>query len=325
MISLVGASTSFEEGSELLRSLAGLTIGTKMVERAAEKIGKEIADWEKSTTKPELEKPIPPTLYVGIDGTGVPIRPEELVGRPGKQPDGSARTREVKLCVIWSAEGRNELGIPIRDHGSQTFSAAIESAASNDTNDISSDFARRTIREATRRRFFEAERQVAIADGAPWIWNLFHEHFPKAIQILDLFHAKEHLYDAAKAIWPNREENYHYWLERRETELDSGQINRLIRRLMIHADHCEEARKCANYFLNNKHRMNYQKFRRAGLSVSSGVVEASCKRTIGLRLKRSGMRWTCSGANAIIALRCALLSKRLDTFLEHRISSQRAA
>ena len=325
MVALVGASTSFEEGSELLHSLAGLTVGTKMVERISEEIGEEIAAWERSSTEPEIERPLPPTIYIGVDGTGVPIRPAELKGRRGKQPDGSARTREVKLCVIWSAEGRDEAGIPVRDPGSQTFSAAIESAASHDTSDTFSDFAQRTLREANRRGFSDANRQVAIADGASWIWNLFNEHFPKAIQVLDVFHAKEHLYDAAKAIWPDGKENYFFWLKRREAELDSGQIDLLIQRLMLHSEYCEEARKCANYFFNHKHRMQYQKFRNAGISVSSGVVEASCKRTIGLRLKRSGMRWSCSGANAIIALRCAKLSNRLDSFLEYRRSSRLAA
>ncbi len=83
--------------------------------------------------EPESPAPPPPTLYLGIDGTGVPMRAPELQGRAGKQPDGSARTREAKLCTVWSAEKRDEQGRPLRDPDSVTYTAAIESAATLDT------------------------------------------------------------------------------------------------------------------------------------------------------------------------------------------------
>lgn len=318
MVALVGATVSFEEGNELLRSLAGISLSTKMVERAAEGLGWEIANWERQTIAPEIHRPAPSTLYMGVDGTGVPMRQSELAGRQGKQPDGTARTREVKLCVVWSAEGRDKDGIPVRDPGSQTYSAAIESAAARDTIDASSDFAQRVYREALRRQFGAAARRVVIGDGASWIWNIAQEQFPDAVQILDRFHAKEHLIKAAKEIWETNSDNYRFWLERREAELDSGLIETLIKRLQVHAHHCQEANSCANYFLTNLHRMRYQTFHAEGLCTSSGVVEASCKSVIGARLKRSGMRWSLRGANAIIALRCAKLSGRLDAFLKHR-------
>ncbi len=316
MVALVGATVSFEEGDELLRSLAGIRLGTKMVERAAERLGQEIAQWERHTTDPEAQEPLPSTLYMGIDGTGVPMRHSELAGRPGKQPDGTARTREVKLCVVWSAEAHDENGVPVRDPGSQTYSAAIESAATRDS--ISSEFAQRTYREASRRRFYDAEKRVVIGDGAPWIWNLAEEQFPGAVQILDRFHAKEHLSKAAKEIWETDSDNYRFWLDRRGAELDAGQIETLIRRLQVHAHHSQEADSCANYFLTNQHRMRYAAFHTDGLCTSSGIVEAACKSVIGSRLKRSGMRWSLRGANAIIALRCAKQSTRLDTFLKQR-------
>jgi hypothetical protein len=133
--------------------------------------------------------PVPGTLYPGIDGTGIPLRAEELEGRTGKHSDGSAKTREVKLCTVWSAESRDEHDIPVRDEGSVTYSAAIESAASPDTAAQRSEFSERVWREATRRRFPQVERPVILDDGAPWIWNLAHELFPQAGQIVDRFHA----------------------------------------------------------------------------------------------------------------------------------------
>jgi len=128
MIGQVGAMVSFEEGHELLRELAGVDVATKHVERAAEALGREIARDERGVVAPPPpDEPVAPTLYLGLDGTGVPMRPSELEGRPGKQPDGSAKTREVKLCTVCSAEGRDEEGTPVRDAGSVTYSAAIES------------------------------------------------------------------------------------------------------------------------------------------------------------------------------------------------------
>jgi hypothetical protein len=318
MVGLVGAATSFEEGSTLLRELAGVELGTKRVERSAKHLGEELAVVERQTTAPECDRPVPPVLYVGIDGTGVPMRASEVAGRAGKQPDGSARTREVKLCVAWSAEGRDDEGTPMRDPGSVTYTAAIESAATRDTDEHVSEFAQRAFREGARRRFEQAPRRVVLGDGAPWIWNLAGEQFPGAIEIVDLFHAKQHLAELAAALWGANSETYPYWLSRRYTELEAGEIESLVARIEIHAHHSEDARKNVLYFTTNRNRMRYRTFKRAGLCTSSGVVEAGCKSAIGTRLKRPGMHWSTHGANAITALRCAVLSNRFDSHLQHR-------
>ena len=94
----------------------------------------------------------------------------------------------------------------------------------------------------------------------------------------------------------------------------------MIAALRRHAGTCEEARKNAEYFSNNRERMNYPKFRAMGLCVATGVVEGGCKHIVGARLKHGGMRWTVAGANAIIALRCAVESNRFDDFWERRAS-----
>jgi hypothetical protein len=201
MVGIVGARVSFEEGSGLLHDLAGIDVPTKQVEREAERLGREIAEDERRVAEPDTEEPLPPTLYLGMDGTGIPMHKRALEGRAGKQEDGSSKTREVKLVTVWSAEKRDKEGVPVRDEGSVTYSAAIESAASRDTDKEPSEFARRTIREANRRRFEQAKRRVVLGDGAEWIWNTAGEHFPEAIQIVDRFHANEHLCTAAKAIY----------------------------------------------------------------------------------------------------------------------------
>jgi hypothetical protein len=316
MVGRVGALVSFVEGSALLQELAAVPVAPKQVERTAEALGREIAADERRRVEPE--PPATPTMYLGLDGTGVPLRASELAGRAGKQPDGSAKTREVKLCTVWTAEGRDDDGIPVRDPGSVSYSAAIESAASRDTDTVPSAFAQRADREARRRGFDQAARRVVLGDGAPWIWNLADEQFPGAIQIVDLFHAKHHLSDVAKAIYGPGSDLARPWAKQRHDELDEGQLDAVLHALRVHTEANDEARKCLDYVTGNQLRMRYPEFRAQGLCVSSGVVEAGCKVAIGTRLKRAGMHWTVAGADAIIALRCCLLSGRFEDFWEQR-------
>ena len=325
MIASVGSMVSFEEGSQLLTELAGLSVDTKQVERAAESLGLDIAEDERQQAQPLGNEPLPSTLYLGIDGTGVPMRTSELIGRSGKQPDGSAKTREVKLCTVWSAESRDVQNRPVRDVGSVTYTAAIESAATLDVDEIPSAFTQRVLREATRRRFTQADSTVVIGDGAQWIWKIAHELFPKAIQIVDRFHVKEHLTAVAKAVYGTDTAKTKQWATRRHEELDSGRLADLLRALRRHADRVEEARKCFQYIHRNRDRMRYDRFHALGLCTSSGVVEAGCKVAIGTRLKRAGMHWTVRGSNAIIALRCCKLSGRFQDFWERHMDARRAA
>src|SRR5215471_12511676 len=325
MIASVGAAVSFEEGSTLLRELAGVEVNAKQVERVAEGLGAEIAERERQTTEPLADVPSAPTLYVGVDGTGVPMRPSELRGRPGKQARGEAKTREVKLCTVWSAESRDAEGRPVRDEGSVSYSAAIESAATRDTDRELSEFTRRVEREARRRRCRDAERLAVIGDGALWIWNLADELFPHAIQIVDRFHVKERLSEVAKSLYGETSREAKGWAERRYHELDEGRWKNLLAALRRHALNSKLARDCVHYLRHNRQRLRYPELHAQGLCTSSGVVEAGCKGVIGTRLKRTGMHWTVRGANAIIALRCCKLSGRFEDFWEERAQRRKSA
>ena len=325
MVAAVGAMVSFEEGSQLLMELAGIPVNAKQVERAAEALGAEIAADEKQDVAPTDHQPLPPTLYLGVDGTGVPIRPEELKGRSGKQPDGSAKTREVKLCTVWSAEARDTDHRPVRDAGSVTYTAAIETAATLDTDPLPSEFTQRVLREASRRRFTQAHRTVVLGDGAPWIWKIAQELFPRAIQIVDRFHVNQTLSTVAKAVYGAASPQAPQWARRRHQELDAGRFADLLRAVRRHAGTCEEARKCFQYLHRNRDRMRYPYFEAQGYCTSTGVVEAGCKVVVGTRLKRAGMHWTVHGSNAIIALRCSRLSGRFQDFWERRTDARKAA
>jgi hypothetical protein len=323
MTGSTAALVSFEESSTLLHELAGVEVSISQVQRAAETLGAEIAVDERVCVDRMGE--VAPTMYLGMDGTGVPMRPAEVAGRAGKQPDGSAKTREAKVVTVWTAESRDEEGTPVRDPGSITYSAAIESAAALDASLNRSDLAERVLREATRRGCTEAPRCAVLGDGSTWIWNTATELFPQAIQILDRFHAKEVLHRSAQSIFGANSPEAKPWATARCTELDDGKLHAIMSALRPHIGSSNEAAKCATYILRNRRRMRYLKFHAQGLCTSTGVLEAGCKVAIGTRLKRAGMHWSVSGANAIIALRCSKLSGRFEDFWERRSTPVEAA
>ena len=143
---------------------------------------------------------------------------------------------------------------------------------------------------------------------------------PAPSLILDKYHAKEHIHAVARALFGAGTDLGRAWSKLRCEELDEGGIDALIAAVSEHADRSEEARKCAGYFTTNRPRMDYPTFESLGLCVGSGVVEAGCKTTVGVRMKRAGMRWTVRGANAIAALRCCRVSGRYEDFWAWRVA-----
>ena len=150
------------------------------------------------------------------------------------------------------------------------------------------------------------------------MWNFAAEHVPDAIQIVDIFHAKQHVFDVAKALYGKGSDLAAQWGKARRDELDQGRLDLVLAALRKHASHCDVAARNIEYFQNNRARMDYPRFREQGLCVSTGVVEGGCKSLIGGRLKRGGMHWSVSGANSIIALRCSVQSNRFDDYWERR-------
>jgi len=213
----------------------------------------------------------------------------------------------------------------MRDEGSVSYTAAIESAATADTDVVPAAFTQRVLREASRRRFTQANRTVVLGDGAPWIWKIAQELFPHAIQIVDRFHVKQTLSTVSKAVYGADSPQAHQWARSRHDELDAGKFPDLLRAVRRQVDTCEEARKCVQYLHRNRDRMRYPHFESQGLCTSTGVVEAGCKVVVGTRLKRAGMHWTVRGSNAIIALRCSRLSGRFQDFWERRADARKAA
>lgn len=321
MQAVVGQEAPFDNGRRQMKLLADLEVTTKAVERTAEAIGADIAAHEQMETQRAMQLDLPivigkpvPILYVQMDGTGVPVVKKETVGRAGKTEGQPAHTREAKLGCVFTQTSWDEAGYPIRDPDSTTYTGAIETAE---------EFCKRIYREAWNRGWSRAAKKVVMGDGAEWIWNLAEPYFPGAIQIVDLYHARQHLWEVARRLYPNAQVKQKAWIKVHQRRLlDKGKIEKLVSALRsIDTDNPEQADKLrteADYFERNAQRMRYPKFRRQHLFVGSGVIEAGCKTVVGSRLKQSGMFWTVRGANAILALRCCNLNGKFEDYWETR-------
>jgi hypothetical protein len=161
-----------------------------------------------------------------------------------------------------------------------------------------------------------------MGDGAEWIWNDAEQHFPGAVQIVDLYHSSEHLWELVRKLHHNDAVAQKAWIQVHYRLLDKGKIETLVSAfraiVTTNPEVIEKIRSEADYFERNAERMRYPKFRRQHLFVGTGVIEAGCKTVIGSRLKLSGMFWTVRGANAIIALRCCHLNSRFEDYWEAR-------
>jgi len=321
MQAMVGQEAPFDHGRQQMKLLADLEVTTKAVERTAEAIGENIAAREEAEIQRAVQLDLPivigkpvPILYVQMDGTGVPVVKKETVGRHGKTEAQPSHTREVKLGCVFTQTAWDQEGYPIRDPDSTTYTGAIETAE---------EFGKRIYVEAWKRGWSRAQKKVVMVDGAEWIWNLAGQHFPGAVQIVDVYHARQHLWELARRLHPNDEVSQKAWMKLHQRRLlDKGKIEKLVSALRsivsTNPEVVEKIRTEADYFERNAARMRYPKFRRQHLFVGSGVIEAGCKTVIGSRLKQSDMFWTVRGANAIIALRCCHLNSRFEDYWEAR-------
>ena len=320
MMAVVGSESSFEQSRDQLQLLAGIEVTAKSVERQSEAIGADIEAREqvqihraKQLELPEVCAPAVPILYIEMDGTGVPVVKSETEGCTGKTKGQPAHTREAKLGCVFTQTTTDKDGRPVRDPESTSYVAAIEPAEQ---------FGLRLYTEAWRRGWARAKKKVVLGDGAIWIWNLAEQHFPGAIQIVDLYHARQHLWELSAKLFPIQDKVYKRWIARCLNQLNRGKIEALVKTIREFQPASPELSKTianeAEYFERNADRMRYPVFRAQGLFVGSGVVEAGCKTVIGARLKRSGMFWTVRGANAIIALRCCNLSRRFEDYWADR-------
>ena len=314
MTARAAASVPFSAAARLVSELAGICVTGKRAGRRAEADGQAAAAVIEAQAAaiavgqvivlPPV--PAPDMLYVAIDGTGVPVVAAETEGREGKDGDGTAHTREVKMAVAFTQTSTGAEGRPVRDPASSSYVATFASAP---------EFGTLMAAEARRRGAGCIRQMVILGDGAAWIWNLAGQHFPEATQIVDLYHAREHLHDLAKLLEFMLSDHKEDWLHARLAELDDGNIGAICaaaRVFPLAGKKASDLATALGYFEHNAHRMQYAGFKKLGMFVGSGAVEAGCKAIVGQRCKLSGMRWTLPGAYGILTLRCMDASGRWE-------------
>lgn len=326
----LGGLTTFAEAAGLLAELTGVALGTETVRTHAERLGTELEGQQQATQAhvdreqappPAHHRPVPDQLVLEADGVMVRYRDRHL---DGTVIEGASDWHEVKLGL---AAGWRDAHGHAHGHLLQPSYVAAREPAER--------FARRLLAEAACRGALDEVAASApsapsvtqthlghvavlrpvlvLGDGAKWIWEHVAASFgAERTEIVDWYHASEHLWTLAKALHGEGTAATTRWAEHATHLLWRHGSAPLLAHLRATVAPTPTAAKALaterGYFTTNAARMHYPAFRRQGLPVGSGAVEAEAKRLVQLRLKRPGMRWSDLGARAILHLRCHSLS-----------------
>jgi len=317
LIGLEGADEqTYLRAQRHLEQTGGISVSARQIQRVVRRVGSAAQSWQEREGQPgSCDAPI---LYVSGDGTGVPMMPEELKGRKGKQADGTAQTRQVYLGCVFTQHRTDDKGHPVRDYESTTYVSSFKPI---------DDFGPLLRQEAIRRGMGSAGKVVLLVDGAVGLENMGKDCFKDAVHIVDFYHGMEHAAIVLAALIGKDHPDYKKRLRRWAKRLLKDKVQSLInetRKESAGQPQEAEVEKALGYFVRNVKRMQYGTFRAKGYFIGSGVVEAGCKTIIGGRCKQSGMFWSEAGAENILALRCIHSSRRLDEFWKYRLN-QRAA
>ena len=317
LLCLEGADeSSFEKAAVHLQEVGGIVVESRQIQRVVQRVGAAAVAWQKrESPATPCDAPI---MYVSADGTGVPMRRPELMGRRGKQDDGNAKTRHVYLGCVFTQQGLDAKGRPLRDHDSTTYLSSFDTA---------SEFGIWLRREALRRGMGGAKQTVLLMDGASGLEKLGKDYFPGSVQIVDFYHALVHLEIVLSLLWEKMAPAYQRQRSRWVQLLLRDGVSKIIKaaRIAAAASNVSEAmEKALGYFEGNVERMQYGSFRKRDFFIGSGVIEAGCKTVVGARCKQSGMFWSSPGAENVLAFRCIHLSHRTDSFWKDRLNDRAA-
>ena len=317
LICLEGADEpTYLKAERHLEQTGGIAVSARQIQRVVQRVGGSAQQWQERPSQPgDGDAPV---LYVSADGTGVPMVAPELKGRRGKQADGSAKTRQVYLGCVFTQHRTDEKGHPVRDYESTTYVSSFQSI---------DEFGPLLRQEALGRGLGRAGKVVLLIDGAAGLENMGRLCFQDCVQIVDFYHAMEHAGQVLEAWIGKGHPEYKKRLGRWAKRLLQDKVAALIQETRQHCAGTPQAaavEQALGYFVRNVSRMQYGTYRAAGWFIGSGVVEAGCKTVIGGRCKQSGMFWSKSGAENILALRCLHSSRRLEDFWKYRLNQHAA-
>jgi hypothetical protein len=291
LTSEVAAGFPFEASEGFLARRFGLDLCYKQVQRIAERTGSVVS-------AEELEL----ASSVASDKTAVLSRewPERLiVSADGLMVNSDGSWTEMK-CASFISE----------DYGRSTI-ATMERAEK---------FGELLHLEAMRRGAANAQELVFVADGAAWIWNLAAHHFSGAVEIVDWYHATQHLWQVANAWHGDGSRKARNWVKHNKVRLMEDGVGRVVASIKQWNPNDEDGQRVKrenhHYFTTNANRMLYATYRELDYPIGSGSVESACKQYGEGRLKQAGMRWKRPGIEAIAHLRSAVLNGRVDNILE---------
>lgn len=313
---LAGAEMPYAKGFELITTVTGLDLASiSTLARTTRHHGIRArmlidAEHEQALTTPRAVPAAwaggPDLCYLVLDGTGAPMLPSETQGRAGKD-GGRAGTREVKIGCFFTQTGLDPAtSEPVQDPNSVSYISTFTAADS---------FAVQVKAEYLRRGFDQIRQPVVLGDGAKWIWNIADDRFPHATQIVDYYHAREHLADLTKLLTPLLDDPTG-WETQLIDHLDLGDTTAIadaVTTLNLTIQAPDLARPAATevgYFTGNHHRMQYADFKANGYYIGSGPVESACNTIVKQRAKRAGMHWTIPGLDPVLALRTLHQSHR---------------
>lgn len=288
-ISYCSAQLPFECASETLERLIGISVSPKEAQILSEGIGAEMDE--------ELKAQAQITVTDGLDSTSKPNRLYLTIdGVMVRELDG---WHETKVSAIYDAMPDVESDGVCADVANDITYVARK--ASPD------EFGTHVSAEAQRRGEADATEVIALGDGAVWIWNLVDTCFPEAVQIIDWYHATEHIWEFARILYEGNEERCKAWVDEQLGLLSGGQVEGLVDRLRAMTGLRNEAsagrNDLARYLETNRERMRYDEYRAKGYYIGSGVVESACKSVVQIREKRPGMRWSAEGSQKVLNLR----------------------
>lgn len=299
-VSRLGAALPFKAAAESFSALSGVSISEREVERLTEGRGRaleaQLAEHQHSLLSGQAQ-PAPVEIPQGPGVWAVALDAAKV-----RFEDG---WHDTKAGVVLWAQPK-----PEEDRGAlaQKQSYVVEVGSLEEAGE-------RLYAEAVRRGIEPGEELVVcLADGAPGNWGQFGLHFPNRVEVLDWYHAVEHLWSAGKGVFGEGSALALTWVEGRKAELWGGKIEEVLAALAHQAKQPKgkAAQDEIHYFETNRERMRYKEFRSKGYPIGSGTVESACKRVIGARVKQAGMCWSRPGAQAVLTLRAELLSGRWE-------------
>lgn len=312
LVCRAAAQQPYGAASRDLAEYGSIEVEERQIQRMVQQIGPQCETW--LTDQPSSGQAVP-VLYVSCDGTGTPMRKEELQGRKGRQEDGSAKTREVKLGAVFTQHKVDSEGHPMRDHDSTTYVGSFQNAQEFGL----------VLRQEARRRAVGAARQVVfLSDGAAWTEEISRQCFVGAVSILDFYHAAERVHQLAGLLQPQQPKKLaSRWVKL----LLKDQIATVIAQAKAMQQVLPgfvDPEDNVGFFERHQGRMRYGHYRKEGWFIGSGVVEAGCRNVVGKRLKQSGMFWSEAGATCVLNFRTLLLSNRFDSFWKDRHNAHTA-